>query len=260
MLEQDNTQVTLEVIQGIPPIEKGDNLGKILSDAIEKGRTRLQNRDILVIAQKVVSKAEGQVANLQEYTPCKRALELSQISGRDPRLVQLILNESRDIRWVMKGTTDSPGIIVVQHLLGHICSGAGIDISNTGFTDKDHVLLLPKDPDKSAKKIADYFDEICRVKIGVVIIDTLGDRYRHGSIGKAIGVANVPSRAIEKGLTDLDGKQVMVSDVALADSVAGLAMILMGHPNKSSPAVLVRGVDYPFTPSAKIQDVFYNNP
>lgn len=254
--EQTSIKTTLEVIPGIPPIKEGDNLGKVLKSAIETGNICLQDKDIIVIAQKIVSKAEGCVADLKEYTPDEQALEISRKSGRDPRLVKLIIQESEDIGWIMKGTPESPGIVVVKHRLGHMCSGAGIDDSNTGFADKDHVLLLPKDPDRSAKKIADFFDEVCRVRVGVVIIDTLGDRYRIGSIGKAIGVANVPARVIEENLIDLDGKHIPPSDVAFADSVAGLAMILMGQSNGSSPAVLIRGVNYPFSPTSKIQDVF----
>lgn len=250
------TKATLETIPGIPLIVAGDNIGEILKGAIEKGNIRLQDKDVLVIAQKIVSKAEGRYANLTEYSPSEQALEISRKSGRDPRLVQLILNESQDVRWVMKGTLQSPGIIVVKHRLGHVCSGAGIDATNTGYTDKDQVLLLPENPDTSAKKIADYFSEVSKVKIGVMVIDTLGDHDRIGSIGKAIGVANVPARLVENGLSDLDGKQTLLSDVAFADSLAGLAMILMGNPDRSSPVVLIRGVDYPFTPSARIRDVF----
>lgn len=250
------SKVTLETIPEIPFIVGGDNIGEVLKGAIEKNNIRLQNKDVLVIAQKIVSKAEGRHANLSEYSPSEQAFKISQKSGRDPRLVQLILNESQDIRWVMEGTPQSPGIIVVKHRLGHVCSGAGIDATNTGSADKDYVLLLPEDPDNSAQKIADYFDEVSKVKIGVMIIDTLGDHDRIGSIGKAIGVANVPARLVENGLSDLDGKQTLLSDVAFADSLAGLAMILMGNPSRSSPVVLIRGVDYPFTPTARIQDVF----
>lgn len=263
MLEHENnstldTEVTLETIPGIPLVKEGDNLGKVLLDSMTEAGISLQDKDILIIAQKIVSKAEGRLANLNQYPPTTQAVEISQRSGRDPRLAQLIINESLDIRWVMEGTPDSPGIIVGKHRLGHVCSGAGIDATNIGSANQDQVLLLPIDPDSSAKTIADYFDEVGRVKIGVVIIDTLGDRYRFGSIGKAIGVANVPSRLIERNLTDLDGKQELMSDLAFADSMAGLAMILMGQPDKKSPVVLIRGVDYPFTPNAKIRDVFYN--
>ncbi len=254
--DEANTKATLEAIRGIPLIVDGDNIGEILKNAIGEMDVSLQNNDVLVIAQKIISKAEGRTANLSGYIPSEQALEVSRTSGKDPRLVQLIINESEDVRWVMEGTPESPGIIVVKHRLGHVCSGAGIDTSNTGLTDKDVVLLLPKDPDSSAKKIADYFDEVCNIKIGVVIIDTLGDRYRVGSIGKAIGVANVPARLVESGLSDLDGKPILISDVAFADNLAGLAMVLMGNPNASSPVVLIRGVGYPFTPNAKIRDVF----
>lgn len=251
-----STKTTLEAIPGIPFIVAGDNIGEILKGSIEKSNIRLQNKDVLVITQKIVSKAEGRYANLSEYSPGEQAIEISQKSGRDPRLVQLILNESQGVRWVMEGTTQSPGIIVVKHRLGHVCSGAGIDATNTGSTDKDHVLLLPEDPDNSAKKIADYFDEVNKVKIGVMVIDTLGDHDRIGSIGKAIGVANIPARLVEAGLSDLDGKQKLLSDVAFADNLAGLAMILMGNPDRGSPVVLIHGVDYPFTPTARIRDVF----
>jgi len=252
-----NIMVILETISKIPLVKAGDNVGKILKDALENGNISLQNSDILIIAQKIISKAEGRIVNLQAYTPSEQAVEISRKSGRDARLVQLIIEESTEIKWVMEGTLEFPGIIIVRHKLGHVCSGAGIDASNTGFGDEDLVLLLPENPDDSAKKIADYLDETCGVKIGVVVIDTLGDRYRVGSIGKAIGVANVPARLVEQDLTDLDGRRVQ-SDVAFADSVAGLAMILMGQPNRNAPVVLIRGMDYPFTPTAKIKDVFYS--
>ena len=261
MLEHETSnevslKATLETIPRIPLIVPGDNLGEVLKNAIDNSNICLQDKDVLVIAQKIVSKAEGRVVSLTEYIPSKQAIEISQKSGKDPRLVQLILNESQEVRWVMDGTSQSPGIIVVKHHLGHVCSGAGIDTSNTGSADKDSAILLPEDPDSSAKRIADYFSETSGLKIGVMVIDTLGDRNRIGSIGKAIGVANVPARVVENGLSDLDGKQMLLSDVAFADSLAGLAMILMGNPNGGSPVVLIRGVDYPFTPTAKIRDVF----
>lgn len=249
-------KATLETIPGIPLIAIGDNVEEVLSGVIERNNLQLQDKDVIVIAQKIISKAEGMYVNLGDYTPSEQAVEISHKSGRDPRLVEVIISESKEIKRVMNGTPEFPGIIVVKHRLGHMCSGAGIDTTNTGFKDKDLVLLLPRDPDNSAKKIADYFEEISNVKIGVIIIDTLGDHYRIGSIGNAIGVANVPARIVEEGLSDLDGKQNLLSDIAFADSLSGLAMILMGNPNEGSPAVLIRGVDYPFTPSSKIKDVF----
>lgn len=256
-INEDKTiRATLETIPGIPLIAIGDNVGDVLRGVIERNNLQLQYKDVIVIAQKIISKAEGMYVNLGDYTPSEQAIEMSQKTGIDPRLVELIIGESQEIKRVMSGTQDLPGIIVVKHKLGHMCSGAGVDTTNTGFKDKNLVLLLPRDPDSSAKKIADYFEEYSNVKIGVMIIDTLGDHYRHGSIGNAIGVANIPARLIEEGLSDLDGRQDLRSDIAFADSLAGLAMILMGNPNYGSPAVLIRGVDYPFTPSSKIKDVF----
>lgn len=257
MQERDvsrNRKITVDLISTIPLIRAGDNLPVILGNALEKENFSLQDGDILVVAQKVISKAEGQTANLNEYIPGKQAIEISQKSGRDQRLLQAMIEESKEIIRVVDGTPESPGVIVTRHRLGHVCTSAGIDKSNTGFTDKDIIILLPENPDRSAREIAGYFDKNYKVKIGVVIVDSLGDPYRMGAIGKAIGVANIPARLFEKDLEDLDKKQAK-ADIAFADSIASFAMILMGQTDQRVPVVLIKGVKYPLTPTAKIQDV-----
>lgn len=257
MQERDvskNREVTVTLVSEVPLIRDGDNLAVILGNALEKGNCNLRNGDILVVAQKIISKAEGRTVNLQEYTPGRQAIEMSQKSGRDPRLLQAMVEESKEIIRVMEGTPEAPGVIVTRHSLGHVCTSAGIDKSNTGFQDKDIVVLLPQDPDKSAQKIADYLHNTYGLKIGVIVVDSLGDPNRMGAIGKAIGVANVPARLFEKDLEDLDKKQAK-SDVAFADGIAAFAMVLMGQTDKKVPVVLIRGLQYPFTPDAKVKDV-----
>lgn len=257
MQERDvskNREVTVTLVSEVALIRAGDNLAVILGNALEKGNCNLRDGDILVVAQKIISKAEGRIANLREYIPSKQAIEMSQKSGRDPRLLQAMIEESKEIIRVIEGTPESPGVIVTRHRLGHVCTSAGIDKSNTGFQDKDVVVLLPQDPEESAKEIADYFYGTYGVKIGVVVVDSLGDPNRMGAIGKAIGVANVPARLFEKDLEDLDKKQVK-SDVAFADGVAAFAMVLMGQTDKKVPVVLIRGLQYLFTPDAKVKDV-----
>lgn len=256
-LNRTGRKASLEVLHGIPMVVPGDNLGAILEASVRKSGITIENKDIFVVTQKIVSKAEGRYRSLVDYTPTTEALKLSQTTGKDARLVQLILEESDHVQWVKDGTPENPGLIVVKHRLGHSCSGAGIDATNTGSSSKDEVLLLPEDPDKSAKDIAEYFYDSMGVKIGVVIIDTLGDSRRYGSIGKAIGVANVPARQIETGLSDLDGKPIVVADVAVADSIAGLAMLVMGNPDQGCPVVHIRGVDYSYSPTARMTDVLH---
>lgn len=216
----------------------------------------LSNKDVLVIAQKIVSKAEGKIISIDSFIPSKQALEISRKSGRDPRLAQAMIEESEEIMAVMDGTKESPGVVVTRHRLGHVCTSAGIDKSNVGLGKEDHVVLLPDDPDKSAHEIAKYFLENKGVNIGVVINDSMGDPYRAGAIGKAVGVANVPSRLLERNLQDLDGK-ISKADIAYADSLAAFAMVMMGQADERIPAVLIKGLDYPYTPGAGIKDVLF---
>lgn len=256
MRKEDNKPPSVKIwpLENTPLIQANDNLAAIIAQALVKEKRQLSNSDILVIAQKIVSKAENRVVNIAQYNPTKRALEISQASGRDPRLIQVMLDESQEILKVGRGTKESPGIIVTRHRLGHVCTSAGIDKSNTGSADTDTVVLLPENPDQSAREIADYFLKKEGVKIGVIIIDSMGDPYRVGAIGKAIGVANVPSRHFETELKDIDGKS-RKSDIALADSIAAFAMILMGQTDELVPVVVIRGLEYPFSPNASINDV-----
>jgi len=242
-------------IENIPLVKEGDVIAQIIDESLARSGLELQEGDVIVVATKIVSRAEGKVVYPTQYQPSQKALEIARQTGRDPRLVQAILEESREILSVIPGSPESPGIIVTRHKrIGHVCTSAGIDKSNVGIDDSEAMILLPNNPDKSAQEIAQYFFEKYQVSPGVIIVDSLGDPHRAGAIGKALGVANVPARLVSRKEVDLDGRPTK-TDVAWADAVAAFAMILMGQTDQKTPVVLIRGLNYPHSPRARISDV-----
>ncbi len=201
----------------------------------------LEDGDILVLAQKIVSKAEGRLVNLTTITPSKEAIELAGRSEKDPRLVELILRESKDVLRVR------PGTIIVEHKLGFICASAGIDHSNVKGIDgnpDDWVLLLPEDPDRSALEIRRKVKIATGNRIGVLIINSHGRAWRLGTIGTAIGISGLPGVVDERGWKDLFGYKLKITIVAAADELAAAASLVMGEAAEGIPAVHVRG--FPF--------------
>ena len=233
--------LTFTPLPQIPLICPGDNLADMLLASLQTARITLEDSDILIIAQKVVSKAEGQLVNLATVTPSKEALDLAQRSEKDPRLVELILRESKEVLRIR------PGTIIVEHRLGFICASAGIDHSNVrgeeGSPD-DWVLLLPKDPDRSALEIRRKIKIAKGNRIGVMIIDSHGRAWRLGTIGTAIGISGLPGVVDERGWKDLFGYQLKITIVAAADELAAAASLVMGEAAEGIPAVHVRGFPY----------------
>ena len=243
--------LTLTALQGIPLIQPGDDLAGVILAALEQTGIALQDGDILVLAQKIVSKSEGRLANLAEITPSPRALELARLAEKDPRLVELILSESREV------LRARPGSIIVEHRLGFICASAGIDHSNvqgpgggeSGSPD-DWMLLLPADPDASAQALRLRLEAASGAWLGVLIIDSHGRAWRLGTVGVAIGLAGLPGLEDLRGQPDLFGYQLRITQVGVADELAAAASLLMGQAAEGTPVVHVRGFPYPLRPAA----------
>lgn len=239
--------LTIKPIRGIPLIRKGDHLPEIIFRAMERRRQTVRSGDILVVAQKIVSKAEGRMVNLGSVLPSKRAVELSVETQKDPRLLELVLQESACV------LRTRPGTIIVEHRLGFICANAGIDHSNVNGdwgASEDWVLLLPQDPDQSARDIRDWFLHHTGIEIGVMVIDSHGRAWRLGTVGVAIGIAGVPGIVDLRGKPDLFGYQLRITMIAAADELAAAASLVMGQADEKIPAVLVRGFPYPLRSSA----------
>lgn len=239
--------LVLTPLQNIPLIRLGDDLGKILWHALLENGITLRAGDIVVIAQKIVSKSEGRLVNLSEVTPSPRAVELAHLTGKDERFVELVLRESsRVLRY-------RPGTLIVEHRLGFVCANAGIDHSNVEGpygNPEEWVLLLPENPDASAQRIRKDLEQRSGVPIGVLIIDSHGRAWRLGTVGVCIGVAGVPALVDLRGRADLFGYQLRVTQVAAADELAAAASLIMGQADERTPVVHVRGFPYPLRESS----------
>jgi coenzyme F420-0:L-glutamate ligase / coenzyme F420-1:gamma-L-glutamate ligase len=222
-------------LHGIPRVKPGDDLSALLIESIERAGVRPAAGDIVVVAQKIVSKAEGRVFDVARVEPSARARELAGITGKDPRLLELVLSESTEVLRAKKN------VIVVAHRLGLVMANAGIDQSNVEADGMaEPALLLPVDPDASAVRLKAMLDARFGVPLGVVISDSIGRAWRLGTTGTAIGAAGVPSLIDQRGETDMNGRVLMVTETAFADSVATAAVLVMGEAAEGTPAALVR--------------------
>lgn len=222
-------------LHGLPRFKAGDDLARSLISSLEAGGLAPAAGDILVVAQKIVSKTEGRLFDLGDVQPSPRAMELAEITGKDARLVELVLGESDEVLRAKRN------VIVVAHRLGLVMANAGIDQSNVeaGAT-AEPVLLLPVDPDASAKRLKDRLDAHFGVPLGVVVADSIGRAWRLGTTGTAIGAAGIPSLIDQRGEVDMNGRVLMVTETAFADSVAAAAVLVMGEADEGTPAALVR--------------------
>ncbi|HMO01545.1 MAG TPA: coenzyme F420-0:L-glutamate ligase [Oligoflexia bacterium] len=230
--------VKLTAIPNIPLINEGDDLGATILKCARENEITLENGDVLVVTSKIVSKAEGRLMPLSLVQPSETAQEIARVSGKDPRIVELMMQESQIINAEL-------GIVETLHRLGFICTSAGIDRANTGKPEDDKVSLLPLNPDESAQRIRDTISQATGKQIGIIINDSLGIKYRVGSVGLAIGVAGLP--AVLKGTvneTDLYGKKRNVN-ISFADEIAAAGSLLMGQSNAGLPVVLIQGLSYP---------------
>ncbi len=241
--------LTLTPLPGIPLIRHGDDLADILVKALNETGIQLQDGDILVLAQKIVSKAEGRTVNLATVTPSQRALELAEQTQKEARFIELVLRESNEVLRTRVGT------IIVEHRLGFVCANAGIDHSNVdspllsgegpGVRSEDWVLLLPADPDLSSRKMRDAIQSKTGKGIGLLIIDSHGRAWRNGTVGVAIGIAGIPGLQDLRGEPDLFGYRLQITQVGVADELAAAASLVMGQAAEGTPVVHVRGFPYP---------------
>jgi coenzyme F420-0:L-glutamate ligase / coenzyme F420-1:gamma-L-glutamate ligase len=240
--------LTFTPLPQLPLIHPGDILADLFLTSLQTARIVLEDGDIIVIAQKIVSKAEGRLINLETIQPSEKAVELAKQSEKNPRLVELILRESKEVLRVR------PGTIIVEHRLGFVCANAGIDHSNVAPLQSEHkphensedwVLLLPEDPDRSALEIRRRLKVSTGNRVGVMIIDSHGRAWRLGTIGTAIGISGLPGLVDERGWQDLFGYRLKITMVAAADELAAAASLIMGEAAEGIPAVHVRGFPFP---------------
>jgi coenzyme F420-0:L-glutamate ligase/coenzyme F420-1:gamma-L-glutamate ligase len=233
--------LTLNPLYHIPLIRHGDGLAEFIVKALDENNIELLDDDILVFAQKIVSKAEGRAVNLVTVTPSPRAIELARLTEKDPRLVELILCESNEVLRTRTGT------IIVEHKLGFVCANAGIDHSNVagvGDAAEEWVLLLPKDPDQSAEQLRNDIQAKTGKRIAVLIIDSHGRAWRNGTVGVAIGIAGMPGLEDLRGKPDLFDFTLRITQVGAADELAAAASLVMGQAAEGTPVVHVRGFPY----------------
>lgn len=234
--------LSLTPLPGIPLIHPGDDLAAIVLAALPRLGLSLQDGDILVFAQKVVSKSEGRLVNLVGINPSLRAGELALQIDKDPRLVELILRESTAV------LRTRPGTIIVEHRLGFVCANAGIDHSNVAGEAnelEEWVLLLPQDPDASARRLRSQLEAASGAALGVLVIDSHGRAWRLGTVGVAIGISGLPGLLDLRGKSDLFGYNLRITQVGVADELAAAASLMMGQAGEGTPIIHVRGFPYP---------------
>jgi coenzyme F420-0:L-glutamate ligase / coenzyme F420-1:gamma-L-glutamate ligase len=231
-----DTELVFRAVPGIPMVRSGDDLPSLLLEAVKAASFQFYNRDILVVAQKIVSKAEGRIVKLSDVRPGARAIELAGIVDKDPRLVELILSETAQV------VRTRPGLLIVRHRLGFVMANAGIDQSNISHSEGEAALLLPLDPDASCHAIADHFRKERSVDIGVIMVDSIGRAWRNGTIGTAIGVHGIQALVDLRGQNDLFERPLVSTEIGYADEIAAGASLIMGQAGEARPAVLVRGL------------------
>jgi coenzyme F420-0:L-glutamate ligase/coenzyme F420-1:gamma-L-glutamate ligase len=235
--------VTYFAIPGIPLIEPGDDLAAIIAGALESAKFSLIPKDILVIAQKIVSKSENCYVNLKDVCPSEVALRLAEQTGMDARYLEVVLRVSDEI------VRHRPNIVIAAHRLGFVMANAGIDQSNIEHVGgEERVLLLPRDPDRSAAELRAKLIKRYEADIGVIINDSFGRPWRNGVTGVALGVAGIPSLLDKIGAPDLFGRSLQMTEIAVADEIAAGASLLMGQAAEGQPVVVVRGLTFSEAP------------
>ena len=231
--------IQLFALSDFPHVQPGDDITALTMAALASADYSLQDGDVVVVAQKIISKAEGRLVNLNDVTPGERAIEVATLTQKDPRLVELILGESEKISRMR------PGVLIVRHRLGFTSANAGIDRSNVGPDLEEVVILLPEDPDGSAADLRQAIQERTGTAVAVLIVDSHGRPFRLGTVGVAIGAAGLPALWDRRGERDLYGYELQHTDVGTADEIAAAASLLMGQAAEGLPVVVVRGLKLP---------------
>ncbi len=249
----------LTALANFPLVRAGDDLARLILDSLDSNGVRLETGDVLILAQKIVSKSEGRLVDLNGVKPSDRAHALAARCQKDPRFVEVVLRESREV------LRARPGLLVVEHRLGFVCANAGVDRSNIGVenAEGEWVLLLPEDPDASCRSLRGRLKQERGVETGVIINDSHGRAWRNGIVGVAIGVAGLSALEDLRGRMDLFEYKLQITQVAAADELASAASLLMGQAGEGLPVVHARGFPYPMRESAmtelirpKDQDAF----
>jgi coenzyme F420-0:L-glutamate ligase/coenzyme F420-1:gamma-L-glutamate ligase len=221
-------------VEGLPEIRRGDDLARLMVEAARRQDTPIRDRDLLVVSQKIVSKTEGRLVRLSEVTPSTRALTVAEEIGRDPRLVEVILSESRRV------VRQDKGVLIVETHHGWICANAGVDQSNV---DADTACLLPEDSDRSAAQLRERLRELTGHDLAIVVADTFGRPWREGLVNVAVGLAGFQPIVSYLGKEDPAGHVLQATILALADELASAAEPVMGKLDRI-PVVIIRGLDW----------------
>ena len=229
-------------LAGLPMVRSGDDLCAMLLEGCAANDVALADGDIVCVAQKIVSKAEGRLIPLSTVTPSEEAQALAAETDKDPRLAQLILDESSEI------LRKRPGVTIVRHKLGIVGANAGIDQSNVEHDGGEAALLLPVDPDASAAALKSALESATGCKLGVIITDSHNRPWRLGTIGAAIGAAGVTVLDDYRGGEDIFGRELKVTLINQADAIAAAATLVMGETTEKIPAAVIRGVPMTSTP------------
>ena len=239
--------LALTALPGIPLVRPGDDISALIAAALPRADITLQADDVLVVTSKIVSKAEGRMIALSSVTPGDEAQRLAAITGKDARIVELVLRESTEV------SRAAPNVLIVRHRLGFVSANAGIDQSNAAGDDA-HVLLLPADPDGAAASLRAQLAQATGVEVGIVISDSHGRAWRIGNIGVALGVAGLPAVRDLRGQRDLMGRVLRISIQGYADMIASAAGLLTGEGDEGLPVVHVRGLTAPG--SGRASDIY----
>ena len=233
----NNPRLILTALANIPLVQRNDDLAMIILRGLDDARIELQDGDVLVLAQKIVSKSEGRMVRLRDVTPSPQAIELGKQSNKDPRFCEVVLWDTREILRVREG------LIIVETKHGWVCANAGIDRSNVALHDENEwVLRLPEDADVSASCLRERLKTLTERDLGIIINDSHGRAWRNGAIGVAIGIAGLPGVDDLRGQPDLFGYHLQVTFVGVADQIPSAASLLQGQADEGRPIIHVRGV------------------
>ena len=242
--------VQLYALANFPLIQPGDDVFVCIKNTLQAAHLTLEKGDVVVIAQKIISKAEDRYIKFSAVEPSAKAIELAADVEKDPRLVEIILQESKE---VMRTRV---GVIIVEHKLGFVHANAGVDQSNIEFDDgEERALLLPEDSDRSARNLWQQLEQEYNTELAVIINDSAGRAWREGTTGMAIGVAGIESVTDLIGAEDLFGKPLRTSSVGIIDEYACAASVLMGQAGEALPVVVIRGAPYNRSTTASIKDI-----
>ena len=239
--------VKVIAVENLPLIKNGDNIGQLIVDAAKKQNTPIQEKDVIVVTHIAVSKAEGNVINLDQITPSERAKEIAQKTGKDPALVEVILRETKDFVRIGQNS------IITETKSGVICANAGVDRSN--ILGERNVAPLPKDPNASARNIRQEIKRLTGADVAVIISDTHGRPFRMGEINVAIGVAGIKPIRDRRGEKDLFGYVLKVKQTAIADELSSAAELVIGQASEGIPAAIIRGYSYQIAENVSATDL-----